>query len=91
MAIFATGSGLGGVKIGRDWPHYTGGVARPNRTVSIVWREECGNTRIERRSLAGQTFRPNLIILRLYEYVNRTRITDIETLVQGSLLAQERR
>lgn len=91
MAIFAKGSGLRGVKIGRDWPHYTGGFARPNRTASIVWRDECGNFRIEQRSLAGQTLPPNLIILLLYEYAGSTTLTDIETLVQRSFVAQERR
>ena len=79
------------VKIGRDLPHYTGGFARPNRTASIVLRDECGNIRIERRNLAGQTLRLNLIILLLYEYVERPRISDIETLVQGNLVAQGNR
>ena len=89
MATFAKDSGLRGVKNGRDLPYYTGGFARPNRTASIVWRDECGNIRIEQRNLAGQTLRSNLIILLLY--VERPRITDIETLVQGSLVAQGRR
>ena len=74
---------------GRDLPHYTGGFARPNRTASIVGREECGNIRIEQRNIAGQILRHSLIMLLLY--VERPRITDIETLVQGSLVAQGRR
>lgn len=90
MATFAKHFGLLGVKNGRDLPHYTGGFDRPKRTASIVWRDECGNVRIEHRYLAGQTLRPQLITLLLYEYVEGPRITEVETLVQGSLVAQGR-
>ena len=90
MATFANDLGLRGDKKERDLPYYTGGFARPNRTASIVWRDECGNVRIEQRYLAGQTLRLQLIILLLYEYVEGPRITEIETLVQGCPVTQGR-
>ena len=79
---------LCGVRIRQSLPHYIGGFARPNRTASIVWRDERGNVRIEQRTVKSCPTNSSAQFAAVFE---RLRKTDSETLVQGVLLAQRGR